>query len=91
MTTNRKGAIAETAIAFAATKLGLDVYRPAAEGGRYDLIFVVDDRLLQVQLAARLGRYGAVAQLGERRDGIAEVRGSIPLGSTFADHGRSEA
>ena len=25
---------------------------------------------------------GAVAQLGERCDGIAEVRGSIPLGST---------
>ena len=25
---------------------------------------------------------GAVAQLGERRNGIAEVRGSIPLGST---------
>ena len=26
--------------------------------------------------------FGAVAQLGERRNGIAEVRGSIPLGST---------
>src|SRR5262245_46187816 len=33
--------------------------------------------------AARLRRpQGAVAQLGERCDGIAEVRGSIPLGST---------
>ena len=28
------------------------------------------------------GRCGAVAQLGERCNGIAEVRGSIPLGST---------
>ena len=28
-------------------------------------------------------RNGAVAQLGERRNGIAEVRGSIPLGSTI--------
>ena len=27
-------------------------------------------------------RFGAVAQLGERRNGIAKVRGSIPLGST---------
>jgi hypothetical protein len=27
-------------------------------------------------------RFGAVAQLGERCNGIAEVRGSIPLGST---------
>jgi hypothetical protein len=26
--------------------------------------------------------FGAVAQLGERCNGIAEVRGSIPLGST---------
>ena len=30
----------------------------------------------------RVGR-GAVAQLGERRNGIAKVRGSIPLGSTI--------
>ncbi len=28
------------------------------------------------------GTVGAVAQLGERYDGIVEVRGSIPLGST---------
>ena len=27
-------------------------------------------------------RHGAVAQLGERLNGIQEVRGSIPLGST---------
>ena len=27
---------------------------------------------------------GAVAQLGERRNGIAKVRGSIPLGSTIS-------
>jgi hypothetical protein len=33
---------------------------------------------------ARAGRriIGAVAQLGERYNGIVEVRGSIPLGST---------
>ena len=30
----------------------------------------------------RRKRFGAVAQLGERCNGIAEVRGSIPLGST---------
>ena len=28
--------------------------------------------------------FGAVAQLGERCNGIAEVRGSIPLGSTIS-------
>ena len=30
----------------------------------------------------RTNRNGAVAQLGERLNGIQEVRGSIPLGST---------
>ena len=37
----------------------------------------------EYELAARLARHGAVAQLGERLDGIQEVRGSIPLGSTL--------
>jgi PD-(D/E)XK endonuclease len=57
MTTNQKGAIAETAVAHAATKLGIDVYRAVAEGGRYDLIFVIDEVLLRVQCkwAARRG------------------------------------
>ena len=34
-----------------------------------------------------LDRDGAVAQLGERRNGIAKVRGSIPLGSTNLQSG----
>jgi hypothetical protein len=49
MTTDQKGAIAEVAIALAALRLGVDVYRPVAEGGRYDLIFGVGGRLLRVQ------------------------------------------
>lgn len=49
LSTNQKGAIAETAIAAKAVRLGIDVYRPVAEGGRYDLIFGVGDRLLKVQ------------------------------------------
>jgi PD-(D/E)XK endonuclease len=36
------------------------------------------------EFAAKLGALGAVAQLGERRDGIAEARGSSPLGSISA-------
>ena len=39
LTTNQKGAIAEMKIAVAAIDLGLEVYRPVVEGGRYDLIF----------------------------------------------------
>jgi hypothetical protein len=167
MTTDQKGAIAEACIAAAAVKLGVDVYRPLAEGGRYDMIFDLGSNLLRVQckwvsrrgnvlvvscqsarrcaegfirrpytaeevdaigaysleldrcflipialvenrpaialrvapcrnnqrrrinwaddfdFAATIARHqGAVAQLGERRDGIAEARGSSPLGST---------
>lgn len=37
------------AIAFHAMKLGIDVYRPVADGGRYDLIFDLGVRLDRVQ------------------------------------------
>ena len=49
LTTNQKGAIAEAAITKAALELGYDVYRPAIEGGRYDLIFDTGDELQRVQ------------------------------------------
>jgi hypothetical protein len=49
VTTNQKGAIAEACIAAAVLKLGIDVYRPVAEGGRYDLIFDLGSDLLRVQ------------------------------------------
>jgi hypothetical protein len=48
LTTDQKGAIAETAIVHEATKLGIGVFRPVAEGGRFDLVFDVG-RLLRVQ------------------------------------------
>jgi prevent-host-death family protein len=46
---NRKGAIAETKIAAAATELGIPVLRPIVEHGRYDLGFEIGDRILRVQ------------------------------------------
>ena len=50
LTTNQKGAIAEAAIMKAAFELGVEVYRPAIEGGRYDMIFALENgRLLRVQ------------------------------------------
>ncbi len=49
MTTDQKGAIAEACIAAAALKLGIDVYWPVAEGGRYDMIFDLGAELLRVQ------------------------------------------
>src|SRR3954454_20826293 len=49
LSTNQKGAIVETAFTAAAVKLGLQVYLPAVEGGRYDLILDIHGRLLRVQ------------------------------------------
>ena len=49
LTTDQKGAIAETAVAHAALKLGIDVYRPVGDGGRYDLIFDAAAVLLRIQ------------------------------------------
>jgi hypothetical protein len=49
LTTDQKGNIAETAIVAAAVKLGIDVYRPVGEGGRYDMIFEVGERLMRIQ------------------------------------------
>ena len=167
MSTDQKGNIAEAAIALAASKLGIVVYRPLGEGGRCDMIFEIRDKYVRVQckwapregdvvvvrcyssrrtrtgllkrtysraeidafaaycpqldtcyflpielldgrshislrlrptrnnqrlgvhwadmyeFAATLGHVGAVAQLGERRHGMAEATGSSPVGSTF--------
>jgi hypothetical protein len=49
LTTDQKGAIAETAIVHAATALGIEVYRPIAEGGRFDMIFLLGEELVRVQ------------------------------------------
>jgi hypothetical protein len=49
LTTDQKGAIAEMGIASHATQFGVDVYKPVAEGGRYDLIFDFADRLWRAQ------------------------------------------
>ena len=48
-TTDQKGNIAEAAIVATAFKLGIDVYRPVGEGGRYDMIFEVEEHLIRVQ------------------------------------------
>lgn len=166
LTTDQKGAIAEMAVAWEATKLGVEVYRPVFEGGRFDMIFLLGEHLVRIQckwatrqgdvvvvrcysnrrtrdglerrlytaqeidafavycaelekcfflpyerfpnqaqiflrlapsrnnqrelvnwardyeFAVTLGPQGAIAQLGERRHGMAEVVGSSPTGST---------
>jgi PD-(D/E)XK endonuclease len=49
LTTDQKDGIAEMGIAWHATMLGVDVYKPVTEGGRCDLIFDFGDRLWRVQ------------------------------------------
>ena len=49
LTTDQRGAIAELAIARRAIEMGVEVYRPVVEGGRYDLIFGLGRTLLRVQ------------------------------------------
>jgi PD-(D/E)XK endonuclease len=49
LSSNQKGAIAETKIAAAATELGVPVLRPIVEHGRYDLAFEVGGQILRVQ------------------------------------------
>ncbi len=66
---DRKALLPRRAIALAAVKLGIEVYRPIHEGGRYDLIFGVDDRLVRVQCkwATRSGDVVVVRCYSARR------------------------
>src|SRR5947207_699249 len=65
LTTNQKGAIAETAIAHEAIKLGIGVWLPLADEP-YDLILDLRPRLLRVQ-CKWAGRRGDVVQIPTRR------------------------
>ena len=69
LTTDQKGAIAESAVIHAAIKHGAGVYRPAMEGGRYDLILELGPRLFRVQCkyAPRHGNVVVVRCYSARR------------------------
>ena len=69
LTTNQKGAIAETAVTAAAVRLGIEVYRPVAEHGRYDMIFAFEHELMRVQCkwANRVGDVVVVRTYSCRR------------------------
>lgn len=49
LSTDQKGAIAESAIVHAAIKRGIGVFKPVTDGHRYDLIFDLVLRLVRVQ------------------------------------------
>jgi hypothetical protein len=69
LTTDQKGAIAESEIAAEAIRLGVGVYRPMFEGGRCDLILEAGSTLLRVQCkwAGRLGDVVVVRCYSSRR------------------------
>jgi PD-(D/E)XK endonuclease len=75
LSTDRKGAIAELAIARAALDLDIDVYA-IAQGGRYDLIFDLVDRFVRVQCkwARRYGDIVVVRCCSTRRSRSGLVR-----------------
>ena len=60
LSTDQKGAIAESAIVLEAIKLGVGVYRPVTEGERYDLILDTGERLLRIQCKWGSVQRGAV-------------------------------
>jgi PD-(D/E)XK nuclease superfamily protein len=49
LTTDQKGAIAEAEITAAAIQLGVGVYKPVMEGGRFDLVLEMGSRPHRVQ------------------------------------------
>ncbi len=76
LTSNDKGNIAEAAITLEAVKLGIEVLKPAAEHGRYDLAFDLGDRIVRVQCKwARLeGAVVCVNLVGYRLTSRGSVR-----------------
>ena len=60
LTPSQRGAVAESAVIHGALKLGLDVYRPVAEGGRYDLVIDAGSQLLRVQCKTAVRRKSVV-------------------------------
>jgi hypothetical protein len=86
LTTDQKGNIAELSIAAAAARLGIDVYRPVGEGGRYDLIFEMGDRLWRIQCkwAPRRGDVIVVRWYSCRRNRGGLVRHKYRVGEIDA-------
>jgi hypothetical protein len=69
LSSDQKGAVAESAIVHAASKLGIGVSKPLADGERYDLIFDLRPRLIRVQCkwASRRGEVVSVRCYTSRR------------------------
>ena len=86
LTTDQKGAIAETAIIHAAVKLGIGVFKPITDGERYDLIFDLRPRLVRVQCkwAPLQGNVVVVRSYSNRRTANGLVRRCYATGEIDA-------
>ena len=61
LTTDQKGNVAEAFVAAHAIRHGIEVYRPAGEGGRFDMLFgFADGRIERVQVKSAPLKDGAV-------------------------------
>jgi prevent-host-death family protein len=85
LSTNRKGAIAETKIVAAATELGIPVLRPVQEHGRYDLAFEIGDDILRVQC-----KWGALDEAGAVIKVSLQSCCLTPAGYVRTPYGRDE-
>ena len=78
LSSDQKGAIAETAAFLDASRLGLEVFTPISAGGRCDFILGIDDELVRVQCkwATRKGDVIVVRCYSSRRSATGFVRRS---------------
>jgi hypothetical protein len=82
---NLKGNVAEAAIALAAAKLGVSVFKPVGEHGRADLALEIAETIYRVQCKwGRLDRSGSVIAVG------AESNRCTPTGYVRTRYERSE-
>lgn len=83
---NRKGNVAEAAVVFHAARLGIQVFRPLLEHGRYDLVLEVGGRLQRVQCkwAQRVGDVVSVRLVGNRLTPAGYVRTKYQSGEIDA-------
>jgi PD-(D/E)XK endonuclease len=95
--TSRWGAVAETAVALEALRLGIDVLKPMVECGRYDLVFDAGGEMIRVQckIARRRGEVVLVRARTCRRVAGGYIRGTYRADEIDAvaaycpDNGRS--
>jgi hypothetical protein len=82
LTTDQKGNIAETAVVAHAVRLGIEVYRPVGEGGRFDMIFVFPSgkhARVQVKWAPRKGAVIDVRPYSCRRTATGQLKRSYGI------------